>query len=955
MRAPVEARGAVRWRLPAASVLWRGALCTMLLWCVLRTASAQLLYDTARRPPGIAYHVLKSDHFDIIFQAGSEAEAREAAAILEAELPRAQTLFAHRRPLRMPVVLNAYNDRSNGFVSPLPFRQEIHLASIRGNQLSPRFSSWMWTVAPHELAHAAQAQSGRGWGVGAIVRQLAPDVARAINLGLPPGITEGAAVFYESRLQTGAGRLQHSLFQMRFRAAAASSRPWTLAQMLETPAYTRPRGRHYIGGANFYAHFAANDSGRVFQRASAFHYRFPFLGYGVELWYGARASPARLGRRFRQDMLEKEEARLAALGCETEARVLAQGPGRSHRRPQWLSDLALVVYMTGYDARPGFYRIDVQSGAASLVSHQLLPEDNFFHLAAGSLLFARYERDRFVPTQWVADAFRLHVSTGEVARLTHGGGVHAPVEGSRGLWALQNDGQFNAWVRLAPSGEAARLSAPSRALFIQLAPSPNADTVAVIARAEGRQGLYRATWDADGRPRFAPWIFFREGSIYDASWSADGRYLLFAADPGGVANIYAADLRLGRIMQLTNVPYGALEASLSPDGRTLVFVEYQHERFDLMHMPFDPGQASEAPDSVLLPLAPNLMILREEPAFRGGEVLPYRARDYLRPRLILPSARYERVRAGPLDKDLGVGAGLRAQSGDPLQKWAYGLEGLYQDRRLWGSLTIGATLLRGRASLQAYSDPSTVLASVGEASRRLGRQQRGIRLGYSLPMVLASNVKTTTARLSLDLALEQERFFGEDAFQRRASLSPGAILASRLQKNVRDMLPNTGTVVAMSSALDLFADGGGRRRAMMVSLSRYASLSLRRHSAVRLQAELLAQSRGSVIDLDRYLPRGYEETYLGQGAFLRWDLELLQPLWFIDNGFALAPLYFKALYAYGFAQTLHPVGARHPWERLSSTGAGIGLQLRVFYYLDFDVRLGASYLIEERRLAWTLR
>ena len=70
----------------------------------------------------------------------------------------------------------------------------------------------------------------------------------------------------------------------------------------------------------------------------------------------------------------------------------------------------------------------------------------------------------------------------------------------------------------------------------------------------------------------------------------------------------------------------------------------------------------------------------------------------------------------------------------------------------------------------------------------------------------------------------------------------------------------------------------------------------------------------------------------------------------------ILPVYFKALYAYGFAETLFPLDDRdRAWTRFSATGAGLGLQLRFFYLFDFDLRFGLSYLLEEQRWKPTYR
>ena len=941
-----------------------------------------MFYGTVYRPSGATYQVFKSPHFDVIFQDGAEADAREAAAILEAELPRTQALVGSRRRLRMPVVINQFNDRSNGFVSPFPFRQEIEGIGIKGSRLSARYSSWMWAVAPHELVHATQAQAGTGFGVGEVVRWFSPDLTRSLNLTIPLGMTEGAAVYHESRVQEGAGRLNFSLFQMQFRAAMLSKRPWSLAQMLEAPAFSRPANRFYIGGSNFFKHLADQDGGRFFQRAMAFHYRFPFLGHGFELWYGAKQSPGRLGRQFREAMRQQETARLEALGPLTDAQTLAQGPGRHHRRPRWLNDATLVAYVTGYDVRPGFYRIDARTGQRALLSHQALTEDNYFSLSTDStaLLFTRYVRDPFASIKSLAEVFRMDPETGHTTPLTTGGRAHAPVEGRGGVWALQNDGQFNQWVQVQADGTLVPLTGYQRATFIQLAPSPVDEAVAVVLKIGQRQGLFQASFDADGKPTLTPWLFFDDASIHDVAWSPDGRYLLFSADPEGIVNVYAYDLHADRVVKLTNVAFGAMEPALSPDGRTLAFVEYQHERFDLMQIPFAPEAAEHVPPALLASAEamprPQRIGGVPEVSYQEGEVRPYRALTYLKPRMIYPAVRYENVDPGPGGTDLGLGFGLAMQSADPLQQWAYGVEGFYQDMRAWGRLTATTAISRIRPFVSLYDMPSTVVVPVrdeagGPIGRRVGREERGARFGVSLPLILASNVYTTTANAALRGEFEEERFFGPKgetlpligqdgqplgAFRSRFRLTPAAFLAYRLQTLRRDLMPNTGTVLSSSASLDLWQEGGERRRGTITQLSQYLSLSLRRHTGVRLQAGLLTQNRGSIYNLDRFLPRGYENEFLGRGTYLRLNLEMIQPLWYIDNGLIILPVYFKALYTYGFAETLFPIDDRErAWAQFSATGAGLGIQFRFFYLFDFDLRLGVSYLLEEQRWKPTYR
>ena len=146
----------------------RRALFLALLTTLAAGAHTQSsIYSVVYRPPSAAYRVLESPHFDLIFQEGAEADAQRTAAVLEEALPSTRRLVGlqENQRLRMPVVLNAFNDRSNGFVRALPFKQEIERTGIKGNRLGTRTSSWLAAVAPHELTHAAHAEvnAAPGW------------------------------------------------------------------------------------------------------------------------------------------------------------------------------------------------------------------------------------------------------------------------------------------------------------------------------------------------------------------------------------------------------------------------------------------------------------------------------------------------------------------------------------------------------------------------------------------------------------------------------------------------------------------------------------------------------------------------------------------------------------------------------------------------------------------------
>ncbi|MEX0821432.1 MAG: hypothetical protein WD021_04730 [Rhodothermales bacterium] len=928
---------------------------------------AAQLYQPRPRPVDVQYRHFSAPPFRLIYQVGLYEEAGAMARLLEASAPEMRARIGLDRRSIIPVVLNRFTDRSNGFVTPRPLRIEIEGVPLRGNTLSPRFRDWHETVAPHELAHALHAESGRGVGVGWLLRYIGPDLARSLNLSAPRGINEGLAVWLESRVRPGAGRLNHSMAGMEFRAAMDSSNPWSLVQMLEPPAYTRPFDRYYIGGAHLFEYLAVDGDIPFFRRARDIYYRFPLLGFGPPLWLATGRRPWRLTVDLQERARTEGRAVRDSLGEVTRVRTLASAAGSSFRRPVWLRDGSLLTYARSYHDRPGFYRVDVQTGVRHPVAVQSITEDVQFTLddRRSSVLFSRYVIDRLHPERALADVFRLDVVTGEVERVTTDERVFAPVavEGG-GFWALRNVDRFNEWVRIGPSGEVDVVGAVEGTRILALHPDPQSHDVAVVAHRDGWQGIYRARVDAGRLTRFEPWMQFADGSIYDASWSADGRHMLFSADPGGVVNVFAWIREEDRVVQVTNAAYGAFEPALSPDGSTLAFVHYRHERYDLAAIPFDAGGGrswSEASVSRFEGPPPTIVATTGAASADGSEAeenaggTAYMPIANLRPRAAYPFVVYQRPSSSGGGVHLGFGGGVGLEWADPLALWTAHTNLFYQNRALWGRAELRSSDFLLRPSAEIYRTPSTVVVrrntSQGMDTLRVGREEYGAGVAVHLPVVLRSNVFRTAIAGGLAAFVRSERLFdgrGDTVrgSERRVTLRPFASLSYRMQANPRDLQPNTGTHVAVRSSFDVWSERNRMSRWLRVDASTYLPFLRRGGTAIKVSARLLAQNGGGLIDLTTFYPRGYEiETiFLDAGTFGTAGLELTRALWYVDDGFVLPPVFVKALFVYGFAESMQGITGHA--SRRSTVGAGLGIQLRLFHNIDLTLRAAPVYRLE---------
>jgi hypothetical protein len=206
----------------------------------------------------------------------------------------------------------------------------------------------------------------------------------------------------------------------------------------------------------------------------------------------------------------------------------------------------------------------------------------------------------------------------------------------------------------------------------------------------------------------------------------------------------------------------------------------------------------------------------------------------------------------------------------------------------------------------------------------------------------------------------QERLFDEAnrtirPADDRVTLNPSINLSYRVQANPRDIVPNTGLVVSATSKMDVWAESGQASRWMQGNVSLYIPLLQDQNVSIQLNASMLTQNRGGVIDVAAFFPRGYEtdNTFLGSGTFAKYGIEYTQPLIYIDDGFFLFPLYLKALFGYAFVESLHELQGAS--ARFTTAGAGLGLQFRFAHSIDAAIRLASVYKFDAREWSVTFR
>ncbi|HEX9283409.1 MAG TPA: LpqB family beta-propeller domain-containing protein [Gemmatimonadales bacterium] len=528
----------------------------------------------AQLDPSGAWRTLHTAHFRIHFR-----PAYRDVALTEArEAERAYVLLAselHPPRGKVDLTLADDGDVANGLTSVFPSpRIDLFLtppATDPGLQL---YDSWLRLLTTHELTHVFHLDRARSfWGLAQRVFGRVPGLFP--NEYQPSWVTEGLAVYYESKFTNG-GRVRGS-FHTQILAAdhtgGASRRP------ADALLYTRWADGlvPYAYGSRFFHYFTgvAGDSvvprfveatagqlipyrvGRQIGRAA------PGRSLGVEWPHATRPAPA------------------PGDGAPPPARVI-DSLLRTEPVPQVSPDGRRVAYV--WDDGRGTRELRVLDAASfRLVAAHAVNAGVSYDWLGDTLIVAQLD----FTTRWRvrSDLYRW-IPGGAWRRETHGARVVAPRAGGGRLSTIILGPATNHPALPVPPGP----PGPPGATWGEVVPSPDGRQVAATRNAGGHWQLVR--WPADS-PAAAVVLVESRGVITDPTWAA-GSELWFVADPTGLPQVYRWRASGGGWAEpLTAEPLGARAPAALGDG-TLLYAALTARGWELRRAPVLAGAAPAA-------------------------------------------------------------------------------------------------------------------------------------------------------------------------------------------------------------------------------------------------------------------------------------------------------------------------------------------------------------------------
>jgi hypothetical protein len=592
------------------------AIATAIAW-LASTVSARAADD-----PRLLWKTLETPHFRITYYSTEDEVAQRVAALAESIHDRLAPAVGWTPSTPTEIVLTDQTDSANGSATALPYNA-IQLFVSAPDDMSPLgdVDDWYLELVTHEYTHILHTDHIEG--LPALVNRVLGKTL-APNQVEPRWMLEGLAVFEEST-RTSGGRLRSSMWNMFMRADVLEGNAAPLDVFSNTPRRW-PQGNIWYLYGSFFMQWIAETYGEQTIRAMIDDYAHELIPYGIN-----RSIRRVTGRTFEELYPAWIDSLARSFGAQADAiraRGIREGlrlthSGNTAQHPRWgpanawpdhASDL--IAYIDDGHTTPGYWALPlVRDANGRVTGGREKDRDLVIRMnGVGGLSFMPDGTAVFSTLEWHNNLFLLD----DLFELPSHVKSTSGLEGQRVRWS---DGWRAMDPDVSPDGRRVVFTTNHRGtsylMMGDLVPAPQGGREHAVSNVRGVlpserfDQAYTPRWAPDGRHvAYSSWhrggyrdvriVDVTDGSFVEVThdraidgdpvFSADGRWLYFHSDRTGVMNVYAYEVASGRLRQVTNVVNGAYQPEPSPDGRSLAYVGYTHDGFDLYVMALDESQ-----------------------------------------------------------------------------------------------------------------------------------------------------------------------------------------------------------------------------------------------------------------------------------------------------------------------------------------------------------------------------
>jgi hypothetical protein len=586
-------------------------------------AAAQSLPIIPQNPPGLRWQEVRTPHFRVLYPVGFDTAAQRTAQRLEAvHGPEGVTLGVQAKPIA--VVMQTQTTVSNGFVTFLPRHAEFFTTPEQGQGLGT--VDWLDGLVVHEFRHVNQFDKARQ-GFGRVLVPLLGEGGLGVSaVGVPQWFFEGDAVGTETAF-TRSGRGRIPAFGLGLRANLLSGRQYSYQKAVNGSLRDLVPDWYVLG--YFMTSYAKTHYGpEVWSQVLDKYYRFPFYPFsfsnGLRRTTGLRVEG--LYQRTMHELDSTWRAEQAARPAPTPVRELAgQADTRvftQYQYPQYVNDSTILALKSGLGHIPQLVLLGRHGREKRVFTLGPINIPEMISVGGGKAVWPEFRQNPRWGQKVFSELKILDLGTGRVRRLGWGKRYRAAVfsphvrveaaelRGKRySAAAFSPDGKLLVAVRTDASyhHQLVIIDAASGQV-LQTVPNPRNDFYQQPRWADNGNHIIAVALSARGKTvqRIAVYTNSATDSLVAANllpvanvnltnpqpWRG---YVLYNSPQTGIDNVFAVDTLSGKTYQVTNRPFGAYHAAISPDGRHLAFHDYRATGTRIVEVPLDPATWTPVP------------------------------------------------------------------------------------------------------------------------------------------------------------------------------------------------------------------------------------------------------------------------------------------------------------------------------------------------------------------------
>ena len=522
---------------------------------------------------GIDWKVIKTDAANIIFAPEMEAKANRVANIIQ-YMRENNSLSIGPKDHKIDILIRNETIVPNGYVALGPYRSEFFATPpARFNRVGS--TDWIDHLAIHEFRHVMQ-NANEKVGLTKIAYYLTGQSGWGGMkfLSIPQWVSEGDAVTMETSL-TKSGRGRIPFFTRGLRALALEGKDYNYAKW-RNGSYDELMPDRYPFGYMLLSHLRNNKgseiSGEIIRRGAS--YRDIFYPYSSAMKVKTGWTTTSLYKDAWKHFGDQWREEVESLELSPTQRI-TKDPNvvTNYYFPQFGKNERIIALKSSFNETEKLVFV-YRSKDAPITSIGFSFSD-YFHLQNGMMAWSEFNRNgRRTNTQY-NNIFVYSLKANKKRKLTKKGRYFSP--------SFSSDSKKIVTVHIAPdqTNTIHLLNVADGKIDAKFSVTKGASITRSIFSEDDRDIYYIIKKDnyiwiesLNIASKKTTQISPKSGHVVDAI-SCHGEYIYCSASYTGIDNIFRIPIDGSQtIEQVTSVPIGAYEPSVSKNGKKLIFTEY---------------------------------------------------------------------------------------------------------------------------------------------------------------------------------------------------------------------------------------------------------------------------------------------------------------------------------------------------------------------------------------------